>query len=995
MQMGAHTSWHELSVSQVAELLETDLASGLFAAEVKSRAKQYGPNELTEPPLPRWWLKLLNQFNEIVIWILIAATILSAVLGDWLEAGAILAIVILNALLGFLQEQKAEKALASLKKLSSPVARAIRDGSLRSVAAATLIPGDLIEVEAGDHIPADARLVTTFGFKTQEAALTGESTPVDKDGTAVLREDAGIAERANMIFTGTTAVAGKARAVVTATGMKTELGRIAGFLKTEEREPTPLQKRLTELGRVLIISCLFLVAIIFALQLLRGESLAQTFLLAVSLAVAAVPEGLPAVVTIALALGLQRMVKRNALIRRLASVETLGAVTVICSDKTGTLTRNEMMVTEIVTGNRRYRLTGTGYEPHGEFFPLATGPQDEIESQRVAPLREADLAMALTIGIWCNNARLQAPTDHDGHWRILGDPTEGALIVAAKKAGLERDSDHNVVHEIPFESDRKLMSVVVQDLRKGIFIYTKGAPEVLLDRCASEQRNGDSMPLSQFRREDLLQQSRNMANRALRVLGLAWRKVDLDFKKQGEKDLVFAGLVGMIDPPREEARTAVAKCQSAGIRPVMITGDHPATALAVAQQLQIANDDTEITGLELDALSDAELAGKVENIAVYARVSPEHKLRLVKALKAKGQVVAMTGDGVNDAPAVKIADIGIAMGITGTDVTKEASDMVLMDDNFASIVNAVEEGRGIYDNIQKFVHYLLSTNASEIALVLFAALVGWPVPLLPIQILWINLVTDGLPALALAMEKPEPNVMRRPPRPPKEAFFTRQRGSQVLIHGFVMATVIIAGFAYAYIREGTWYAQAMAFYITTFAQLFFSFACRSQRYTLPQLGAFTNPYLFAAIAISGLLQMSLLWFPLTRNVFFKTAPQFGSDWLAIFLLALAPVSLVEITKIVRARHRRKGLAHDSIVRTQQLHRNNRSPVWRRVVVFFLGGVILAVGLVMLVLPGPAIIFIPLGLAILATEFRWARKWLSTARQWLRGRFKKIRLKSTN
>ena len=901
MQAVVVPCWHHANSDEVVRILRTDIAHGLSASEVELRARQYRANELAEAPSQRWWSKLLSQFNEVVIWILIAATILSAIMGDWLEAGAIFAIIILNALLGFFQEQKADKALASLKKLSSPAARVIRDGQLRSVAATTLVPGDVIEIEAGDHIPADARLVTAFGVKTQEAALTGESDPVDKDSSTIFSEDATTAERGNMVFTGTTAVAGKARAVVTATGMNTELGRIAGFLKTEEREPTPLQKRLAELGRVLIIACLVLVAIIFALQVLRGESLTQTFLLAVSLAVAAVPEGLPAVVTIALALGLQRMVKRNALIRRLASVETLGAVTVICSDKTGTLTRNEMTVTEMVIGNRHYRISGTGYEPRGEFAALATGPNGTMENKHVTPLHDADLLTALTIGIWCNNARLQGPTDHDTQWRILGDPTEGALIVAAKKAGLERDSERTIVHEIPFDSKRKLMSVVVKDAQQRLVNYTKGAPELVLERCAFEHRDGKIVSLSPERRNEVLDQSREMAKCAMRLLALAYREIGDDSPDYEEQDLVFAGLVGMIDPPREEARIAVAKCQSAGIRPVMITGDHPATALAIAREVKIAsNDETEITGLELDALSNDQLADKVDRIGVYARVSPEHKLRIVQALKANDEVVAMTGDGVNDAPAVKMADIGIAMGMTGTDVTKEVSDMVLTDDNFASIVSAVEEGRGIYNNIQEVVHYLLSCNISEVAIVLFAAVVGLPVPLLPIQLLWINLITDGLPALALAMEKPEPDVMRRRPRPASEPFFTIQRGSQILIHGFVMAVVNIGGFAYAYAKGGTSYAQATIFYITTFAQLFFSFACRSQRYTLPQLGLFTNPYLFAAIAMSGLLQISLLWFPLTRDVFFKPAPQFGFDWLPIFLLALIPVSLVEIVKMIRA-----------------------------------------------------------------------------------------------
>jgi Ca2+-transporting ATPase len=614
---------------------------------------------------------------------------------------------------------------------------------------------------------------------------------------------------------------------------------------------------------------------------------------------------LPAVVTIALALGLQRMVKRNALIRRLASVETLGSVTVICSDKTGTLTRNEMMVTEIVAGTRRYSVTGTGYAPEGEFVAL----NSSRENKPVEPQDDPALMRVLRIALWCNNSQLEAPGPNDDRWQIVGDPTEGALVVAARKAGMRCDSAHTIVHEIPFDSARKLMSVVVQDPEKGTVIYTKGAPELLLERCAFEQQNGEYTPLSQARREELLEQGSDMANRALRVLGLACRDVDADFRKHGEHDLVFAGLVGMIDPPREEARVAVAKCKSAGIRPVMITGDHPATAMAIAHELNIADGrDTAITGLEVDALSDEELLADAEKLSVYARVSPEHKLRVVQALKARGQVVAMTGDGVNDAPAVKMADIGIAMGVTGTDVTKEASDMVLTDDNFASIVNAVEEGRGIYDNIQEFVHYLLSCNASEIALVLFAAVIGWPVPLLPIQILWINLVTDGLPALALAMEKPEPDVMSRPPRPPKEPFFTRQRGARIIFHGVLISAVAIAGFAYSYLREDASYAQATAFYIVTFTQLFFSFACRSQRYTLPQLGIFTNLYLLAAIVLSGILQVSLLWIPLTRHILFKSVPHFGWDWLVIFLLGLTPVSVVEITKIIRGWHTKQATA---------------------------------------------------------------------------------------
>ncbi len=884
-------------VPAVIANLATDREKGLTTSEAHTRLSRDGANKLTEAVPPPWWRKFIEQFNQLVIWILIAATILSGVLGDWLEAIAIFAIVLLNALLGFFQERKAEAALSSLRKLSAPGAKVLRNGTLHNIASEELVRGDIVELEAGDRVPADLRLISSFGLKMQEAALTGESTPVEKDANAVLANESTIAERINMAFMGTNAVAGKGRGVVAATGMTSELGRIAGFLQTEEREPTPLQKRLQELGRVLIVACLALVAIIFVLQLLRGETLAHTFLMAVSLAVAAVPEGLPAVVTIALALGLQRMVKRNALIRRLASVETLGSVTVICSDKTGTLTRNEMTVTEIVTAAQHYHVSGSGYVPEGEFI--------SADSKRAELRNEPNLALALTIGLWCNDSQLEAPNETDKRWRIVGDPTEGALVVVAGKAGLRRDSDHTIVHEIPFDSERKLMSVVLQHAGQRSVIYTKGAPELLLERCTFEQRPNEIVPLSQARREELLQQSREMANRALRVLGLAWREADENFKKHVERDLIFVGLAGMIDPPREEARIAVGKCKSAGIRPVMITGDHPATALAVARQTGIANEnDTVISGTQLDALSDEKLSADVDGLAVYARVSPEHKLRVVKALKARGQVVAMTGDGVNDAPAVKMADIGIAMGITGTDVTKEVSDMVLTDDNFASIVNAVEEGRGIYDNIQEFVHYLLSCNASEIALVLFAALIGWPVPLIPIQLLWINLVTDGLPALALAMEKPAPDVMTRQPRPPKEPFFTRERGVRILIHGILMAAVTIFGFAYAFAKHGVSYAQATVFFVTVFAQLFFSFACRSQRFTLPQLGLFTNPYLLAAILVSGALQLSLLAHAFTRRIFFETSPRFGLDWLLIFLLALLPVSLVEIAKIIRARFRK-------------------------------------------------------------------------------------------
>ena len=890
-------SSHRIDISEVDKVFKTDLRRGLSQAEADSRYSQHGPNELAGKPPPPWWTKLLGQFSDLVIWILLVAAALSALLGDWLEAAAILAIVALNALLGFVQEQRAERALHSLKKLSAPNAKVIRDGLRRTIAARNLVPGDLVEVEAGDHIPADLRLTKTFGLSIQEAPLTGESMPVEKDETAPITDNAAIGDRTNMAYTGTITVAGKGFGIVTATGMQTELGRIAGFLQSEKSDPTPLQKRLTELGRVLIVACFGLVTLISILQLIRGEHLANTIMVALSLAVAAVPEGLPAVVTVALALGLQRMVRRNALIRRLASVETLGCVTVICSDKTGTLTRNEMTVTDIITGSTHYRVTGAGYSPEGEFISLTDSLHRD--NGKVVPENEPDLRLALTIGLWCNNARLERSSRNGKHFEIFGDPTEGALLVAARKANLERNGQVSLVNELPFDSDRKLMSVMVDDSRHGTFIYTKGAPEAVLNRCRFEHHDGSDRPLTPQRREQILHENRDMAQQALRLLAVAYRQPENRHTLE-EHDLVFAGLVGMMDPPRTDAKIAVAKCKSAGIRPVLITGDHPATGLAVARELDIANEtDRVITGSELEALSDEDLSAALDDVAVYARVSPEHKLRLVRTLETKGEVVAMTGDGVNDAPAVKMADIGIAMGVTGTDVTKDASDMVLMDDNFASIVNAVEEGRGIYDNIQKFVHYLLSCNASEIALILVAAIIGWPVPLLPIQILWINLITDGFPALALAMENPEPNVMNRPPRPPNEPFFNRARGRQILAHGALMALVTVGGFGYAYFNHGLAYAQAMAFHITTFTQLFFAFACRSSRYTLIRLGVLTNPYLLGAVVVSGLLQISLMWLPFTRTVFFTSAPQFGFDWLTIFALALIPLTIVEAAKMIR------------------------------------------------------------------------------------------------
>jgi Ca2+-transporting ATPase len=892
----------------------TDVRQGLSAARVAALRERHGYNQLAEVPPEPWWKRFLGQFTDLVIWILIAAAVVAGALGEWVDTLAILAIVLLNGILGFLQEERAEQALAALQRLAAPMAKVIRDGVLQTLAARELVPGDRIELEAGDNIPADARLVEAFGLRVQEAALTGESVPVDKDAKVVFDPTTPIGDRRNMVYKGTQVAGGSAKAVVVATGMDTELGRIAGLLQRQEREPTPLQRRLAELGKILIVLCLAIVGVIFGLQLLRGGDLVETLLLAVSLAVAAVPEGLPAVVTIALALGLQRMVKRNALIRKLPSVETLGSVTVICSDKTGTLTRNEMMVREILAGDTRYQVSGTGYEPRGEFFKYKpeqkkqSGASSTLIDAPIDPRRAPDLMQALTVAVRCNSAQIR-PREGSDAWEVLGDPTEAALLIAGRKAEINPE-DHALpkLHEIPFDSERKAMSVVLQGSHGYPVMYTKGAPEVILPRCVAERRGGQVQTLLDERREELLRTNSQMAGKALRVLALSYREYpDGDPTDYQENNLIFAGLVGMIDPPREEVRDAVHKCRDAGIRPVMITGDHPDTALAIARELQMAGDgDRALTGQELDRTSDEDLGSRVEQTAVYARVSAEHKLRVVRAWKGRGQVVAMTGDGVNDAPAVKAADIGIAMGVTGTDVTKEASDMVLTDDNFASIVNAVEEGRGIFDNIQKFIHFLLSCNTGEVLLMFFAALAGWPAPLAAIQILWINLVTDSLPALALAMEPPEHDVMRRPPRPPREPVIIPRRGLLMLGHGALMAVVAIFGFwlvspADPADEAALTRARTVAFCIMAYAQLFFSFGCRSQRDTMPELGLFTNPALLGAIALSGLLQLAVVTLPFTQEVF-QVTPEIGWRlWGLILLLALTPVTVIELVKLLRAR----------------------------------------------------------------------------------------------
>jgi P-type Ca2+ transporter type 2C len=838
---------------------------------------------------------------SLMIAILAAAAVVAGLLGEWVDSVAILAIVVLNGVIGFIQEYQAERALAALKNLAAPSAKVIRDGQLKSIPADDLVPGDLIELEAGDFVPADARLIEAFGVATQEAALTGESTSVEKIAEDILNEAAPLGERHNMIYLGTSVVAGKGKAVIAAIGMKTELGRIAGMLDEGKEDPTPLQKRLTELGRLIAIACLAIVIVVFGLQLWRSggkdrKDWIEAFMTSVSLAVAAVPEGLPTVVTIALALGVRRMVKRNALIRKLPSVETLGCVNVICSDKTGTLTRNEMTVREAYAGGRRYRFTGTGYAPKGD---LQSFDGDREEKINEAP---APLAITLLAGAVCNHASVHSE-DNGAKWKVTGDPTEAALLVAAEKAGIKPSANEkHIDFEIPFDSTRKRMAVVSKKSDGVKVLYAKGAPEVMLDLCEMIQRDGEITAITQEDRDQIKHMNLEMAKQALRVLAITLREnIDGAPKEELDQKMTFAGLIGMIDPPRMEVKAAVEKCRAAGVSPVMITGDHPLTALAIARELGIATEDSQsLTGAELEKLSDQELGSRIESLNVYARTSAEHKQRIVKAWKSKGNIVAMTGDGVNDAPAVKMADIGIAMGITGSDVTKEASDMVLTDDNFTSIVGAVEEGRGIYDNIQNVLQFLLSCNFGEILLMLFASLLGLKSPLLAIHLLWINLVTDGLPALALAMEPPEKDVMQRRPRSSNASILERPVLLAILWQGSLVGALTL--FCFWWYLQGTdgtgaalVLAQAITFQVLVFDELFRSFANRSKTRTLLELRPWTNPYLLGAVAISAALQVAISFIPWTQSIF--KIPQLSlSDWGFILGMSLVPVTIIELRK---------------------------------------------------------------------------------------------------
>jgi len=780
--------------------------------------------------------------------------------------------------IGFIQEYRAEKAIEALKKLASLKAKVMRDGKKKEIDVSNLVPGDIVVLETGDKIPADSRLIEIIDLQTQEAALTGESLPVKKELKA-LAEKTQVADRSNMVFSGTIVTNGKGKAVVTGTGMKTEIGKIAKMIQETKPEPTPLQIKLEKLGKMLGIAVIAICIIVFITGALTGKNLIEMFKIAVSLAVAAVPEGLPAVVVVSLALGARRMVKRNALIRKLPSVETLGATTVICSDKTGTLTRNEMTVRKIYANGKIIDVTGSGYEPKGDFL---------FQNKK---LNTKEIELLLKAGTLNNDATLTKNN-------IIGDPTEGSLIVSAAKAGLVKEKlekEYKKTDEIPFSSERKCMTTM-HKIKGETLAFTKGAPEVVLKLCNSVYENGKVKKLTEKKRKEILETNREFANNALRVLGFAYKTV-MD-KKRAEKNLIFIGLQGMIDPPRTEVIDSIKKCKKAGIKVVMITGDHQITAKAVAKEIGIEGES--LIGADLDKIKDLDKI--VEDVAIYARVNPEHKIKIVDALKKKGHIVAMTGDGVNDAPALKKSDIGIAMGITGTDVSKEASHMILTDDNFASIVNAVEEGRGIYDNIKKFVEYLLSSNLGEV-LTIFIAIILSPLfanslPLLPIQILWINLVTDGLPALALSVEPMEKDIMARKPRNPKEKIVSKPIITRMMVVGLVMMLGTLFLFKFYKPELDLKYAQTMAFTTLMMFQMFNVLNCRSENKSLFSLGVFKNRYLIGAIIISMLLQLVAIYTPL-NEWFFKTIPLSLFDWVLAVLVSSSVLWVVEIMKLIK------------------------------------------------------------------------------------------------
>ncbi|MFZ5644472.1 MAG: calcium-transporting P-type ATPase, PMR1-type [Bacillota bacterium] len=903
--------WHMMSAREVLEALRTNPHKGLGEKEAGERLDRFGPNEMAKaPPVPLWHL-FINQFKDFLVVVLLVATVLSGFLGEYADAVTIMFIVIINAILGCIQEYRAEKSLEALKELAAPVARVVRNGHEKKIGASTLVPGDVVVLESGDRVPADIRLFESVNLEIEESALTGESVPVKKNTEPIGAQVINPGDIKNIVFMGTSVTRGRGRGVVIATGMATEMGHIAVMINEAGQEPTPLQRRLAQLGKGLVAFCLVICAAVVMLGVYRGEPLYNMIMAGISLAVAAIPEGLPAIVTVALAIGVQRMIRKRAVIRRLPAVETLGCATVICSDKTGTLTQNKMVVRKVVFEDVVSEVSGEGYDPKGEF--TFSGGKDSQSFE-----------LLLKVAALCNNAHLNRGEIKVGGlfrgrseggvtsgWDIDGDPTEGALLVLAAKRGVWREKleeEESRIAELPFDSDRKRMTVVYRNKSGEISAYTKGAPDIVIELCTHRIERGNIVPLSDKGRQEILKEVSGLAEEALRVLALAYKniKTERDDYAEEESGLVFVGLCGMIDPPRPSAISAVHTCRRAGIHVAMITGDHQATARAVSHELGLLSRGGKVvTGAELDRMSDNELVKISGKVSVYARVSPRHKLRIVKALKQAGHVVAMTGDGVNDAPAVKEADIGIAMGITGTDVTKEASAMVLADDNFSTIVSAVEEGRGIYDNIRKFIRYLLSCNVGEVLVMFLAVLAGLPLPLLPIQILWMNLVTDGLPALALGIDPIDRDIMNRKPRQPGESIFAHGLLWKILGSGSAIAVVTLAMFSAVYLgSDNIDLSRTMAFNTLVFAQLFYVFSCRSEHHTILEIGFHTNPQLVTAVLFSAALQITVTHVSFL-HIIFHTVPLNAFQWGMIIAVAALPAAAGILLRNMQLKARQK------------------------------------------------------------------------------------------
>ncbi|WP_240417470.1 calcium-translocating P-type ATPase, SERCA-type [Paenibacillus periandrae] len=915
--------WYQMTSEETMEAQNMQTLLGLTSLEAEKRLEQNGRNELSDGPKLSPITLFLGQFKDFMVLVLVGATLISGLLGEYLDAITIVAIIIMNGILGFIQEYRAERSLRALKELSAPNARVLRDETILQIPARELVPGDIVLLESGDRIPADLRFIETNSLYAEESALTGESVPVNKHTEALKGDEVSLGDQRNLGFMGTMVTRGTARAVVIRTGMHTEMGKIADLIQNTESTETPLQHRLEQLGKILIIVALVLTLLVVVAGILHGQEPYSMFLAGVSLAVAAIPEGLPAIVTIALAMGVQRMIQRKAIVRKLPSVETLGCASVICSDKTGTLTQNKMTVTHLWLGGNILEVTGEGYEPQGDI---------KLKGERIDMRNHLMLRKLLQVSVLCNNAQLteqtevtkrkkQTADETKSVWSLQGDPTEGALIVLGAKAGLTVPSLSglfNRTSEFPFDSERKRMSVLVEH-QGGRMACTKGAPDVLIMQCSYVLWDDKVIPFTPTLRQKVLAANEGMANNALRVLGLAYRDLkpteSCTEEAEVENGLVFIGLTGMIDPPRKEVRDAITKCRKAGIKTVMITGDHQGTAEAIAKQLGImpASNGLTLNGQQLTALSDDELDKLVNDTSVYARVSPEHKLRIVKSLQRQGHVVAMTGDGVNDAPAIKAADIGIAMGISGTDVSKEAASLVLSDDNFASIVSAIEEGRGIYENIRKFIRYLLASNVGEIMTMFFAMMAGLPLPLVPIQILWVNLVTDGLPAMALGVDQAEKDLMQQKPRGARENIFARRLGWKIISRGMLIGICTLAAFLIA-LQQGLHddaatliKAQTVAFATLVMAQLIHVFDCRSSR-SIFHRNPLQNRYLVLAVLSSLLLMLAVLYIEPLQPIF-KTVPLDIMDWIVVLVFAGIPTFLMGFGSLMSKPSKRKPVRY--------------------------------------------------------------------------------------